>query len=108
MRRRSAAALAVALSIGWSGFASAQEMGELAVTTAPVIVGNPVVGSTLRASGGAWTQSESGGEPDPGVVGVVALPDHGAPPRAAISGRSTRHTPRWPPIRPNTCSSGAA
>lgn len=54
MRPRSTAALAVALSIGWSGFASAQETGELAVTTAPVIVGNPVIGSTLRASGGAW------------------------------------------------------
>ena len=107
MRRRSAAALAVALSIGWSGFASAQEMGELAVTTAPVIVGNPVVGSTLRASGGAWSSPNP--EPSRTQAWWEWWRCPTMDPSAGCNLRSLNASyAAWPPIRPNTCSSGAA
>ena len=55
-RRRYRAAVAAALlfAVG-GGTAHAQTRGTpLSVTTAPVIVGSPVVGNTLTTSGGAW------------------------------------------------------
>jgi hypothetical protein len=49
------AVLAVALALAGAGGAQAQEKGSpVAVTTAPVIVGEASIGATLFAAGGAW------------------------------------------------------
>ena len=46
-----ASALAV-LALG--GTAQAQDPGQLEIYQAPVIVGNPYIGTALNVSGGAW------------------------------------------------------
>jgi hypothetical protein len=44
----------LALALALSPTASAQDVGQLEITQAPVIVGSPYVGTTLIARGGAW------------------------------------------------------
>jgi hypothetical protein len=54
-RRKWAAGLAVAFTLGATGVAQAQQQGyPVRITSKPVISGNPFFGSTLFASGGAW------------------------------------------------------
>src|SRR5688572_6926136 len=50
-----AAGLVVGLVLAAAGVAQAQQQGgSVSVTSRPVISGNPYIGSTLSASGGAW------------------------------------------------------